>query len=770
MAVRPLRFGAFFIALLFLLLAPFNAHAELDAPRFSHHSGFYTQPFELTLAHPDDGVNIYYTLDGSEPDPNNLDGRTYRYKNQYQQPPFEAGQPVDIAQDFLHHEERSWRYENPISIADRSFEPDRIAAIATTDAQLPDYFPQPEPSDHWLNKYIDDANQLIVQINRGVGNLNRLLNKIVRNYKRWRTDESQPTAQIAFVRQVPNIPYWEYSGRNNYKGTPVRAITVKEVDGELVSSSIATHTYFIGEREQFSLPIILVTAPEKELYSYDQGIFVAGKGYDDWLAEGVDKRLHSRFIPHEWNNGDTPKGHIELPDTQESADVHLKTHGGTSRSYTSKSIRIYPNKNNPALEIFNANNPVRHNRFILRNAGNDWEQGLFIDGVFQQLLEGLHFSTQRYRPYTVFVNGEYHGILNARDRLDSRFLEVMFGLPSRSVDLIKTGLIPSDDYGLDRANVAQHGSLDDWTALTQNDHPQEIARAIDMESLQDYYASQMYLGNDDWPENNYRVWRYNDQPDKTVPLTDGQWRWLMYDIDAVGGAKLDPTYDSLQRAQEKNDSEHYKIFHQLMSEPSYRTEFITRFADLLNTTFDPERVGSFIRAGEYALETEMPRHIRRWSTPRNKGYWHAHVEQALDFAQKRPALQRQQLQEHYGLGDLYTLDIKVLVADDQKQTIPNNNAAIIQLNSLSLGANDDELITPAAASNPAAQIEKYLALPWSGQYFAGMPIHLSITPREGYQFSHWEGPGITEKAATLEEIELKPERDTTVIAVLKPQL
>src|SRR5699024_12279331 len=86
MAMRPLRFGAFFIALLFLLLAPFNAHAELDAPRFSHHSGFYTQPFELTLAHPDDGVNIYYTLDGSEPDPNTLDGRTYRYKKRNQQP------------------------------------------------------------------------------------------------------------------------------------------------------------------------------------------------------------------------------------------------------------------------------------------------------------------------------------------------------------------------------------------------------------------------------------------------------------------------------------------------------------------------------------------------------------------------------------------------------------------------------------------------------------------------------------------------------------
>lgn len=46
----------------------------LAPPSFSHDSGFYDQPFDLVLTHPYPGVQIFYTLDGSIPDPDKLDG------------------------------------------------------------------------------------------------------------------------------------------------------------------------------------------------------------------------------------------------------------------------------------------------------------------------------------------------------------------------------------------------------------------------------------------------------------------------------------------------------------------------------------------------------------------------------------------------------------------------------------------------------------------------------------------------------------------------
>src|SRR5690606_26571293 len=66
--------------------APNNAsgfEAPLDPPVFSLDGGFYSAPFDLNLTASDPDAVIIYTLDGSMPDPENLDGSTYYYKNQY---------------------------------------------------------------------------------------------------------------------------------------------------------------------------------------------------------------------------------------------------------------------------------------------------------------------------------------------------------------------------------------------------------------------------------------------------------------------------------------------------------------------------------------------------------------------------------------------------------------------------------------------------------------------------------------------------------------
>src|SRR5690625_1161290 len=136
------------------------APALIEAPRFSHESGFYAEEFTLSLSHPDENVTIYYTLDGSEPDPENLEGSTYRYKNNYQQPPKEEGQTIEISQDFLYNEYKTHRYEQPIQITDRTYEPDRISQISTTFDEEPDYFPRPKPSNSKPNAAITNVNFL----------------------------------------------------------------------------------------------------------------------------------------------------------------------------------------------------------------------------------------------------------------------------------------------------------------------------------------------------------------------------------------------------------------------------------------------------------------------------------------------------------------------------------------------------------------------------------------------------------------------------------
>ena len=98
----------------------------LPDPTFSQQSGFFTAGFNLTLSTTVPGATILYTLDGSEPKASNLGGTTYSYKNQYSEHVGDATGPL-LTSSF-----KSFQYSAPISIVDRSSQPNKLANISTT--------------------------------------------------------------------------------------------------------------------------------------------------------------------------------------------------------------------------------------------------------------------------------------------------------------------------------------------------------------------------------------------------------------------------------------------------------------------------------------------------------------------------------------------------------------------------------------------------------------------------------------------------------------
>lgn len=107
----------------------------LDPPTFSQNGGFFTTAFNLTLSTATPGASIIYTVDGSEPDANNLAGTTYQYKNQY---PQEPGDPVG---PLLTKSFNSLAYTAPINIVDRTSQPNDISMISSTWHAEPEYLP-----------------------------------------------------------------------------------------------------------------------------------------------------------------------------------------------------------------------------------------------------------------------------------------------------------------------------------------------------------------------------------------------------------------------------------------------------------------------------------------------------------------------------------------------------------------------------------------------------------------------------------------------------
>src|SRR5690606_23139599 len=144
---------------------PLIALAETE---FSHEVGFHDEPFELILSHKDPEAAIFYTLDGSVSDPSNLGGFTYQYKDEYARP------PAPVKGKLLTREYRTYKYQSPIQIRDRKYEPDQLALISTTFDEV-QYFPTPVPKDDWLNTAIWYVNRLVRGIHRSV-------NIVIRGY------------------------------------------------------------------------------------------------------------------------------------------------------------------------------------------------------------------------------------------------------------------------------------------------------------------------------------------------------------------------------------------------------------------------------------------------------------------------------------------------------------------------------------------------------------------------------------------------------------
>ncbi|RZJ71962.1 CotH kinase family protein [Flavobacterium sp.] len=98
----------------------------LNPPTFSQAGGFFTAAFDLSLATATSGASIIYTLDGSEPDPNNLSGTTYQYKNVY------PHHPGDATGALLTKNFNSISYTGPINIVNRTSQANDISMISTT--------------------------------------------------------------------------------------------------------------------------------------------------------------------------------------------------------------------------------------------------------------------------------------------------------------------------------------------------------------------------------------------------------------------------------------------------------------------------------------------------------------------------------------------------------------------------------------------------------------------------------------------------------------
>ena len=310
--------------------------------------------------------------------------------------------------------------------------------------------------------------------------------------------------------------------------------------------------------------------------------------------------------------------------------------------------------------------------FVLRNGGQDGKFTRVLDGMQARLVDqaGSTVANQAWKPVIVYINGEYWGHYNMRERAGVKMAAQHEGWTnSDDIDMLESS-------GLSSSQIVQ-GSSKDYVKLYEKVKEgdltkdaallAEVEANFDIDNMFDYYIFESFFGNTD--PGNIRYYR-------NAKSGDGKWRYLFYDLDwglfnssskkngveyATGGV----TYYMNPNGAGDQKIKANLFLRKLVEVPQYREKFLTRYAELFNSVLTTENMVSLFNEMILEIKPEMQMHNQRWAAemptqvsfdqPKNAeggyNYWVTRCERAIRVMNRRPHFIWLDIQSYFGLSD-----------------------------------------------------------------------------------------------------------------------
>ena len=469
----------------------------------------------------------------------------------------------------------------------------------------------------------------------------------------------------------------------------------------LLPSHVVDRTYILDE-DNYDLPVFSIHTNQAHLWDWDEGIYVYGPNAENSFPFFGSNfwQPWSRFSRVEFFDGNKQLKAEEYLD--------LEIHGGWSRGENQKSFRfdfksIYTGNLEESLftqkpfldEVNNIN---------LRTGGQHLWTDKIQDGLFSRVVNDLHVDNMAFEPCLLYLNGEFWGVYAIREKMDEHYAESNHSVNSSEVDLLNSWgvLAGSDEHFIETF---------DFLMSANPNSPEFYASAnnrIDLENYMDYFIAETYFQNKDWMGiewgiNNVKLWRPQTE--------DGRWRYMMYDLDFgfgfFWGAPEDNFIDKAKNPP--NPSMHSQLFNKMLTNQQFKCKFAQRYADVINTVFQPSYFNDKKEEIVNQMEGAMNIHADRWAENVPVDQWYEEVEQLADYNAVRVPAAREHINDELDLGGQTVMTFNVIPPE----------AGTIQVNS----------IEPES-------------FPWTGIYFNGCPVQIIATSNEGFMFDSWDSNGI----------------------------
>ena len=251
--------------------------------------------------------------------------------------------------------------------------------------------------------------------------------------------------------------------------------------------------------------------------------------------------------------------------------------------------------------------------------------------------DDLNVLYEAYRPAIVFINGDFWGIYNLREKIGKSYFKENFG--EKKIDLLTDNSVVKEGSSKDfdeLIDYLQNNSLD------LNENYDYVASKIDIDNYIDYQIANIYAANSDWPGTNLVYYKQKKESKK--------WKWILHDMDFSFNrySEWGVDYDALEAAMASdgpdwpNPQWSTLLFRKLLENQGFKEKFKNRFISKLDTTFAPSRVKDIIDSLTSDIAPYIQRHIIKWQKDGKYSYavnskedWQKEVDKLKDFADKR---------------------------------------------------------------------------------------------------------------------------------------
>ncbi|MBL7005816.1 MAG: CotH kinase family protein [Spirochaetia bacterium] len=431
----------------------------------------------------------------------------------------------------------------------------------------------------------------------------------------------------------------------------------------LAAGPEVTYTYFINEES--NIPVISLTTDPANLWDDTRGIYVTGMDPEEPNYIQDDWEIPVRFAY--FTDSSKQKPDIDIT-------CQLRIFGSATREFPNKSLAII-SRDRDIENLFFHNNSSMIYSLLLRTGASDFPRALMRDLVTSELVKPLGLDAQDYQQALLFINGQFWGISNIREKINEEMIEDTYLVDPDQVDLIFGTSEP------DARSGTNHTYIEMFNFITKSNlyldrYYDQVGEYIDIDSFINYIIVETFINNGDWPSNNVKAWKSWEQ--------DSVWRLIIYDTDASYDTEEfwsrnnpydekvigRPDYNSINRLLTSTSIRQIvQIFNSLMLNQKFKEQFIQRYEELVgaedgvivnpNALLGTKRLISIIDMLAKNIEPHVPRQITRW-LPEYPSYmrpssgdkkdtsinrWYYQVDILREFAAKRPAYIAQYLEE-----------------------------------------------------------------------------------------------------------------------------